>query len=118
MRALSGTLAVPMSTSRTLLAAFLAFWLAFGPAASAWAQSADQPCEGMAISMPAEDCCGEGMDQAKCLTACLAVAPAMAASPAHGASLVVANAVATRHPSRHASVLAPPDVAPPKPFVS
>ena len=106
-----------MLKQRTL-AAFLAFWLAFGPAASAWAQSADQPCESMAMSMPADDCCGDGMDPAKCLNACLAVAPAITAGPVHGIPLVVATAIVAGRPSRHASVLAPPDIAPPKHFVS
>ncbi len=107
-----------MLSQRTLLAAFLAFWLAFGPAAGAWAKSAGEPCEGMAMSMPADDCCGDGMDPAKCLNACLAVAPAIMAGPAQGIPLVVATAIAASHPSRHASVLAPPDIAPPRPFVS
>lgn len=107
-----------MLKHRALLAAFLAFWLAFGPAASAWAPSADKPCESMAMSMPAEDCCGEAMDQAECLSGCLIVAPAMAAPAAQRVPLVVSVAIAAKRPSRHASVLAPPDIAPPKPFVS
>jgi hypothetical protein len=107
-----------MLQPRHLLAAFLAFWLAFGPAASAWAQSAKQPCESMAMSVSSDDCCGEGMEQAECLGGCLIVAPAVAACAAQRVSPVVVAAIAANRPLRHASVLAPPDIAPPKPFVS
>jgi hypothetical protein len=104
--------------SRSLVAVLLAFWLVFGPLANAWAQSADRPCESMTMSMPADDCCGSGMDQAKCLSACLAVSAAM---PVSWLSVEPVIAVSTAVPapsSPVSSVLAPPDAAPPKAFVS
>ena len=104
--------------SRPLIAALLAFWLAFGPVVTAWAQSADKPCESMGMSMPADDCCGNGMDQGKCLSACLAVAPAIAAPASPAFSSVTASAVIATLSFRHASILAPPDIAPPKSSVS
>src|SRR5690349_12271184 len=95
---------------RLFIAAMLSFWLAFGPAATAFAQSADRPCESMSMSMPADDCCGDGMDQAKCLSACLAVAPAMLA-PTRQTLPPAATAAGIATPSfRHASILAPPDI--------
>ena len=104
--------------ARSFIAALIAFWLAFGPAASALAQSVDEPCESMGMSMPADDCCGNGMDQAKCLSACLAVAPAIAAPAPQTATSVAPAAVVDTLYFRHASILAPPDIAPPKPLVS
>lgn len=107
-----------MASTRTIVAALLAFWLAFGPAATAWAQSADKPCESMNMSMPAEDCCGDGMDQAKCLSVCLSVAPAMLAPAPHTVPLAALAANIAAPSFRHASILAPPDIAPPKFLVS
>jgi hypothetical protein len=104
--------------SRPLIAAILAFWLAFGPVATAWAQSADKPCESTGMSMPADDCCGSGMDQANCLSACMAVAPAIAAPASPALSSIAASAVLATLSFRHASILAPPDIAPPKSSVS
>jgi hypothetical protein len=103
---------------RAFVAVLLAFWLAFGPLASAWAQSADKPCESMSMSMPADDCCGDGMEQAKCLSACLAAAPAVAAPALQPAAVRAAAAVVVPLSFRHVSILAPPDIAPPKPLVS
>ena len=70
------------------------------------------------MSMPADDCCGEGMNLGKCLSACLAVAPSIAAPAlqAHAADAVFAGVPMLSF--RHASILAPPDIAPPKSFVS
>jgi hypothetical protein len=70
------------------------------------------------MAAPAEDCCGGGMDQAKCLSACLAGSPVMAVPATQitipdAAATVVGTAV-----SRHVSILAPPDIAPPKFSVS
>jgi hypothetical protein len=104
--------------SRALIAVLLVFWLAFGPAASAWAKSADKPCESMSMSLPADGCCGDGMDQAECLSACLAASSGMAAPAAPVCAAAVAAAVVGAPSFRHASILAPPDIAPPKPFVS
>jgi len=104
--------------ARSLIVALLAFWLAFGPLVSAWAQSADKPCESMSMSAPADDCCGGGMDQAKCLSTCLSAAPAMAVPAMHAATPDLGVAVVVAPSYRHRSVLAPPDIAPPKPFVS
>ena len=104
--------------SRPLIVLLLAISLALGPLASAWAQSADTPCESMSMSMPEHDCCGNGMDQAKCLSACLMVAPAVATTawrPEASAPAFVP--VFTAHLG-HASILAPPDAAPPKALVS
>jgi hypothetical protein len=104
--------------NRAIFAALVAFWLAFGPAASAWAQSIDGPCESMSMSMAADDCCGDDTDQAKCLSACLPVSPAAAVAALRlDPSLAVAAAVPNSS-FRHASVLAPPDAAPPKADVS
>jgi hypothetical protein len=103
---------------RVVLAALLAFWLAFGLLASAWAQSAGQPCESMGMSLPADDCCGDGLDQAKCLSPCLAVSPAMVAGAVQVNTTAVTAAVIATPSFRHASVLAPPDIAPPKSSVS
>ena len=103
--------------ARSLIVALLAFWLAFGPAVGAWAQSLEKPCESMSMTMP-HDGCGDDMDTASCLGACLMASPAISvailqtppAAPAH--SPIVGLAL------ERASILAPPDVAPPKSFVS
>lgn len=102
---------------RSVIVALLAFWLAFGPVVDAWAQ-ADQPCESMSMSVSADDCCGGGMDQAKCLSACLSAAPAMAVPATHAEVQDPGVAVVIAPSFRHRSVLAPPDIAPPKTFVS
>jgi hypothetical protein len=104
--------------ARSLVVTLLAFWLALGPAASVLAQSADTPCESMSMSTPADDCCGEGVDLGKCLSACLAVAPAINAPAGQAAAPDVAFSVVDTLSFRHASILAPPDIAPPKSFLS
>ena len=68
--------------------------------------------------MPAGECCGEGMSQAKCLSVCLAVSPAMAAPAAQGDADTITGEVIATPAVRHVSVLAPPDIAPPKHLVS
>jgi hypothetical protein len=103
---------------RVVLAALVAFWLAFGSLAGAWAQQAGQPCESMGMSLPADDCCGDSMDQTKCLSACLAVSPAMAVRAVQVNTTAATAAVIAAPSFRHASVLAPPDIAPPKTSVS
>lgn len=104
---------------RTLIFALLSFWLAFGSAMASVVQAAaDRPCESMTMTIPADDCCGGGMEQAKCLAACLAVAPVMLApTPQSVASAVAATHIA-KPCMRHASIVAPPDIAPPKVLVS
>ena len=105
---------------RPFVAAVLTFWLIVGPAGTAWAAYAATPCETMgSMSQPQpEDCCGTGMGAAACLSACMATSPAAAAPE----PLVQrAQAAETGIPGlslRYATVLAPPDIAPPKTFVS
>jgi hypothetical protein len=86
---------------RPFIAAFLAFCMG----------SMSQP-------VPQGDCCGDTMDAATCLSACLATAP-VAATPEQRMQRL--QLTESRIPSlslRYATVLAPPDVAPPKTFVS
>lgn len=101
-----------------LIVAVLAFWLAFGPAASAWAQSADVPCESMGMTTPADDCCCDCTNPAACLIGCPVVSPAMTAPAVLIAAPVPAASVVAALPFRHANVLAPPDIAPPKSRIS
>jgi hypothetical protein len=70
------------------------------------------------MSAPVDDCCGDGMDQATCLSACLAVSPAMPVRAVQVNTTAVTAAVIATPSFRHASVLAPPDIAPPKTSVS
>jgi len=103
---------------KPLIAVLLSVWLAFGQLAGALAQSADMPCESMSMSTPAGDCCGEGMDPVKCLNSCAASVAATIASAAHVSPPVIRGAVAPRLIARHPDVSGPPDMAPPKPFLS
>jgi hypothetical protein len=104
---------------RCVIMVLFAFWLAFGPSVSAWAASVDEPCESMGMSAPANDgCCNDAMDQAACLSACLAASPAMAAPGLPTSEFAPADSVVVPPFFRHASVLAPPDIAPPKSSVS
>jgi hypothetical protein len=98
----------------------LALWLALGPLANAWAQSlaADEPCESMSTPMAGHDCCGGDMDQAKCLSMCLAASPALAVAVLKFDTTAAPAAAIPVLSFRHASILAPPDAAPPKAFVS
>jgi hypothetical protein len=106
---------------RSVIVALLSFWFAFGPLATVWAQSvaADEPCESMNMSMPMQghDCCGD-MDQAKCLSICLSAAPAIAFSALRLDPMVAVAAAVPASSTQHASILAPPDAAPPKLSVS
>jgi hypothetical protein len=108
-----------MRKNRILIVALLVLFVGFGPGAGAWAQaSADMPCDSMSMSMPADDCCGEGMDPASCLSACLAASPALAVESARIPVSDGTPALITAPSFRRASLLAPPDIAPPKPLVS
>ena len=101
-------------TLHTIVAALLSFWLAFGPTMSTVAQAADTPCESMNTTVPADDCCGNEMGQAKCMQACLSLLTAMAAGSRQGLANREASGVASPFPSRHVSFLAPPDITPPR----
>ena len=103
---------------KPLIAVLLSVSLAFGQLAGALAQSADMPCESMSMSAPAGDCCGEGTDPVKCLTACAASAAATIATVAHVSPPVTRGGVAPRLIARYPDVSGPPDIAPPKPFLS
>jgi hypothetical protein len=102
---------------RPFIAALLTFWLIVGPVGTAWAAYAASPCESMGSMsqpLPKGDCCGDAMDAAACLSACMATSPA-AATPA--VSVPRLEPAAGGIPSlslRYATVLAPPDIAPPK----
>jgi hypothetical protein len=106
---------------RPFLTVLLAFWLAFGPVATAWAAYVATPCEsigGMNQPLPADDCCGDAMDASECLGACIAAFPA-AAAPAM--QVLEGEGAGSAIPGlflRYATILAPPDITPPKPFVS
>src|SRR5688500_10003668 len=106
---------------RPFIAALLAFWLIVGPVGTAWAAYAATPCESMGSMsqpLPQGDCCGEGMATAACLSACMATSPA-AATPAVSIQRLEDTAAAIPSFSlRYATVLAPPDIAPPKTSVS
>ena len=105
---------------RPFIATLLAFWLVFGPVGTAMA-SAPAPCESMDSAsqpVPQGDCCGDAMDAAACLNACLATSPA-AATPEQGTQRL--RLTGSSIPSlslRYATVLAPPDIAPPKTLLS
>jgi hypothetical protein len=106
---------------RPFIAALLTFWLIAGPVGMAWAASAAAPCESMGSMsqpLPEGDCCDGGMDTADCLSACMAASP-MAAVPAQPMQrLQVSETAVPGLPLRYATLVAPPDIAPPKPFVS
>lgn len=106
---------------RPFVAALVTFWLILGPVGTAWAASAPPPCESMGSmsgSAPHGECCGDAMDAAACLSACLAAAPVAAAPQQQVHSLQLAESSLPGLASRHATVLAPPDIAPPKTLVS
>ena len=107
-----------MSRYRPLVAALLALWLVLGPAGSAWAAtSASTPCESMGASVPADDCCGDKMEAAACLSACLLLSPGITTTAAD--TVVPAEFIVYTIASvRYASLLAPPDIVPPRSFVS
>jgi hypothetical protein len=106
---------------RPFVAALLAFWLIVGPVGTAWAAYAATPCESMGSMnkpVPQGDCCGEAMDAAACLSACLAMSPIVAALEQQIQRLQLTESSIPSLSLRYATVLAPPDVAPPKTFVS
>jgi hypothetical protein len=106
-----------MPNGRILLAALLTVCLTLGPTVSVWAQSAGEPCESMGMA-PADDCCGGGMDEAKCLSACPASSPVMAVPAVQTIAPDTAATVIDTAVFRHASILAPPDITPPRSSVS
>lgn len=104
--------------SRTLIVAVLAFWLAIGPAAIAWAQLLEKTCESQTMAMSHDGCCGDEMDTVSCLSSCLMASPAIPAAMLQTLPADPAQSPVVRFAFEHASVLAPPDLAPPKPFLS
>jgi hypothetical protein len=107
---------------RPLIAVVLAFWFVIGPVGTALAAYVATPCDSMSGMNqplpPADDCCGESMDLAACLSACASTAPTAVAPALH---ILAAEPVTTAIPGgplRYATVLAPPDIAPPKSSVS
>ena len=106
---------------RPFIAALLTFSLIVGPVGTAWAAYAATPCESMGSMsqpVPQGDCCGEAMDAAACLSACLAMSPIAAAPEQQIQRLQLTESSIPSLSLRYATVLAPPDVAPPKTFVS
>jgi len=102
---------------RPIIAALLTFWLIIGPVGTAWAAYAATPCESMGSMsqpLPQGDCCGDGMDAAACLSACMATSPAAATPVVSIQRLEVTAAAIPGFSLRYATVLAPPDIAPPK----
>ena len=106
---------------RRFIAAILTFWLVIGPVGTLCAANAPAPCESMGMNQPlpaADDCCGDEIDASACLSACLAASPVALPSSSR---IVRLDAVASAVPGlslRYATRLAPPDIAPPKAFVS
>jgi hypothetical protein len=106
---------------RRFIAALLTFWLMLAPVGTALAAAAPTPCESMGSmsqSLPHGDCCGDTMDAASCLSACLATSPLAAAPEQQIHRLQVTESSIPSLSLRYATVLAPPDIAPPKTFVS
>ena len=106
---------------RSFIAALVTFWLILGPLGTAWAASAPAPCEStasMGQSLPYGECCGDTMDAAACLSACLATAPVAVPPEQQIQRLQLTESRIPGLSLRYATVLAPPDVAPPKTFVS
>jgi hypothetical protein len=104
--------------SRTLIVAVLAFWLAIGPAASAWAQLLEKTCETPTMAMSHDGCCGDEMDTASCLSSCLMASPALPVATPQTLPSDPAQSPVVRFTLERASVLAPPEVAPPKSLLS
>lgn len=108
---------VSVEKLRPYLTVLLAFWLAFGPVATAWAASAPTPCESMGDAAPGDDCCGGSMDTAACLSACVAAFMAVVAPAMQVQAVEAVHDAIPGLSLRYATYLAPPDVAPPKPSV-
>ena len=108
-------------TLRRFIAAILTFWLVIGPVGTLWAANAPVPCDSMGMNQPlppADDCCGDEMDALACLSTCMAASPVALPS---SSCIVHLDTVASAVPGlslRYATLLAPPDIAPPKAFVS
>lgn len=110
-----------MLSYRSVVAALLACWLVLGPVASAWGAYAATPCESMGSMsqpLPQGDCCGDKMDTAACLSACIAASPVAVASALEVQRLELAETAIPSFTFRYATVFAPPDITPPKAFVS
>jgi len=107
-----------MLKNRALVAVLLGFWLALGPVASAWAASASHPCENMSSSAPADEGCDDAMDALACLSVCMSAAPLISTPAVHTGAVVAAEAAVPAPSLRFVTVVAPPDVAPPKSFLS
>src|SRR4029077_18625971 len=105
-----------MLKNSALVAVLLVFWLALGPVASAWAASASHPCESMSSSAPTDEGCGDAMDALACLSVCMTAASLITAPAVHTCAVVAAEAAVPALCLRFATVVAPPDVAPPKTF--
>ena len=106
---------------RPFIAALLTFWLILGPVGTALAASAPTPCESMGSmsqSLPHGDCCGDTMDAASCLSACMASSPVAAAREQQTTRLELAGSSIPSVSLRYATLLAPPDIAPPKTSIS
>ena len=106
---------------RSFIAAVLTFWLIVGPVGTALAASGAAPCESMGAmsqALPHGDCCGDTMDAASCLSACLATSSVAAALEQQTTQLQLAGSSIPGRSLRYATLLAPPDIAPPKTFVS
>jgi hypothetical protein len=102
---------------RSFIAALLTFWLIVGPLGTAWAAYAATPCESMGSMsqpLPKGDCCGGSMDAVACLSACMATSPAAATPVVSGQRLKLTTTAIPSLSLRYATVLAPPDIAPPK----
>jgi hypothetical protein len=104
--------------SRTFIVAVLAFWLAIGPAASAWTHVLEKACESASMAMSHDGCCGDEMDAASCLSSCLMASPAMPVANPQTLPADPAQSPVLCFTMEHPSVLAPPDVAPPKSILS
>jgi hypothetical protein len=105
---------------RSIIAAILAFYLVLGPAVSALAADAATPCESMgSMSQPLpDDCCGDAMNAAACLSACIAASSVAVAGQVSAQRLEASDAAIPSISLRYATIFAPPDSAPPKPSVS
>jgi hypothetical protein len=106
---------------RSFIAALLTFWLVVGPVGTVWAANAPVPCDSMGMNQPlptADDCCGDEMDASACLSACMAAAAVALPSSSRIIRLDPGASAVPGLSLRYATLLAPPDIAPPKAFVS
>ncbi len=107
---------------RTFLAALLTVWLAIAPVANTWAAAKATPCESMGSMNqplpPADDCCDGAMDASVCLKACATAAPVALAPALHMLGTETVGSAVPPLSVQYATMLAPPDIAPPKRSVS